>query len=136
MDAPPLFYDDHFQALRAAIENGRGYKETAMHLWPSMRAESAYARLKSACRDSGDHKLDLAETVQLCKFNGSADPLYYLADELSHERPRPKAAEDAARTLLEQLTSVAGNFNEGVARLDRLLKANPALLRAVKTSGE
>ena len=46
MNQEQLFYDDENHALRRMIEDGKGYKATATFLWPDMKMESAYARLK------------------------------------------------------------------------------------------
>lgn len=96
-----LFYDDEYAATRAAIEDGRGYKETAQHLWPSMKPESAYSRLKACLREDKPEKLEFGEVVALCNFNNRFDPLAWMCDQTMHERPARKSAKDKATELME-----------------------------------
>lgn len=50
-----LFYDDEFDAIGRAIgESGKPFKLVAAHLFPDMKPESAYARLKGCCSPAGD----------------------------------------------------------------------------------
>lgn len=131
MDTIPAFYDDHFHALRAAIEGGRGYKETAAHLWPNMKLESAYARLKNCCQTERDQKLDLSEVVAVCKFNQRYDPLYYLCAETMHERPKQQQATEVAQTLVQKLAAQGEEFRRTSERLESLVRANPGILKSV-----
>lgn len=127
MEQLPAFYDDHFAALRRAIEDGQGYKKTAMHLWPSMKPESAYARLKAATHNS-DYKLDMAEVMVLCTFNGRYDPLYWLCDETMHGRPAQRAASDVAKSIVAQLDETMVNATRLMARLEALRETHPGVL--------
>src|SRR5689334_11966521 len=94
-----LFYDDEYAAQRVMIEEGKGYKATAMYLWPHMKAESAYARLKNATRGDRDEKLSQGEIIAAMNFNERFDPLYHAADQTHHERPKQVAPMDEAREL-------------------------------------
>lgn len=131
MDTIPAFYDDHFHALRAAIEGGEGYKKTAAHLWPSMNVASAYARLKKCCNEGGENKLDLAEIVSICRLNNRYDPLYYLCAETMHERPKQQQATEVAQTLVQQLSAQSDEFRRTSERLEALVRANPGILKSV-----
>lgn len=131
MEQMPAFYDDHFQALRAAIESGQGYKKTANHLWPSMKPESAYARLKNCTSGTADQKLDLAEVATLCQFNGRYDPLMWLCDETMHSRPAQRNAKDLARDLAAQIQESAESQKRTLVKLEQLLASNPTLLKQV-----
>jgi hypothetical protein len=117
-----LFYDDEFHPIRAAIEDGKGYKETAAHLWPSMKIESAYARLKACTNASGDQRLRFGEIVEVMRFNQRFDPLMYACDETFHHRPLPKAPEDEEAKLVSVIESAS-------ATTERALKALEALRR-------
>ena len=63
-----LFYDDEFEAIRASIEGGKGYKAAATFLWPTMKPESAYARLKACTNTHGDQQLRFGEVVALMQI--------------------------------------------------------------------
>lgn len=132
MDTIPAFYDDHFHAVRAAIEGSeRSYKEVAGHLWPSMKPMSAYARLKACTHDGGDQKLDLAEILAICRYVNRYDPLYYLCAETMHDRPRQHQAAEMAQTLVQQLATQGEEFRRTSERLESLVKANPGILKSV-----
>lgn len=98
-----LFYDDEFQAIDAAIiASEKSYKEVAHFLWPAKKPDSAYARLKACLNPEKDERLTLGEIVAICQFCGHVDPLLFLCDELSHERPKPITKEDELAALLRQ----------------------------------
>lgn len=98
-----LFYDDEFQAIDAAIGSSeRSHKEVAHFLWPGKKPETAYARLKACLNPEKDERLTLGEIVAICKFCDRFDPLLFLCDELSHERPKPVTKEDELAALLRQ----------------------------------
>lgn len=115
-----LFYDDEYHAIRAAVEDGRGYKETAAHLWPSMKPESAYARLKACTHNSGDQRLRFGEIVALMRFNGRFDPLYYCCDETAHHRPNPKSPDDEEAKIVAAIDSASGTLNRAIKALEVL----------------
>lgn len=131
MEQLPAFYDDHLTAIHRAIEDGVGYKKTAMHLWPAMKPESAYARLKDCVKDGGDHKLGMGEVLALCQFNGRYDPLYWLCDETMHARPVQRNAKDVAKTLAASIQESIETQGKQMARLETLLAQNPTLLKQV-----
>jgi hypothetical protein len=115
-----LFYDDEFHALRAAIEDGRGYKDTAMHLWPSMKPESAYAKLKAATNLHGDQRLKFGEIITVMRFNNRFDPLYYVCDETLHQRPVQKSPQDEQAKLALVIENAAGTLESALKALDRV----------------
>lgn len=131
MDTIPAFYDDHFHALRAAIEGGRSYKETAVHLWPNMKVESAYARLKKCCECGGDQKLDLSEVLTVCRFNDRFDPVYFLCRETMHGIPIRQSTGDAAQSLAQLITANLEESRHLVSRFESLVRANPGVLKSV-----
>ena len=110
-----LFYDDEFAALRDVIEDGKGYKATAMHLWPSMKPESAYARLKVCCREHGDQHLRFGEVVRVMQFNDRFDALAYVCDECGFDRPVRRPVADKQAELMRE-------FNKSVDHLNRTLQ--------------
>jgi hypothetical protein len=117
MDQLPLLYDDEFHALRAMIEGGRGYKATAAHLWPAMKPESAYARLKACTNPGRDEKLSFGEIIQAAKFNERFDALYYFCAETLHAQPVHVAPDDAMAKLADQLSA---HLQDGKRMFDRL----------------
>lgn len=118
-----LWFDDEFQALRQAIEQGKGYKATALHLWPGMKPDSAYARLKSCSNPSGDQKLGFREWVAVMKYNDRFEPLDYLCDETGHERPKRKNVLDEAAELQRAFVEAVSRQQQLIERMERLTKA-------------
>lgn len=114
MKQKPLFYDDWKDALRACIQDsGKEWKQVAHHLWPSMKMDSAYAKLKACLKDGGDEKLDVGEAMELMRFCGEFDLLYHLADELSHDRP-------AARAPLDKHAELQREYIKAVEQMKKL----------------
>jgi hypothetical protein len=101
---PKLFYDDESDALAQTIANGdKTFKQCAGFLFPHLKPESSYARLKNCLNPlKEDERLSFSQIITLCKFCGAYDALYYMADELEHERPVKRAPEDELTGLLRR----------------------------------
>lgn len=98
-----LFYDDEYDAIRETISSSeRSFKAVAIHLWPSKKPETAYARLKACLNESKDEHLTFGEVVEICRFTGRFDALMWMCDELSHEHPNVITKQDQLARLLEQ----------------------------------
>lgn len=98
-----LFYEDEYDALREAISSSdRSFKEVAQHLWPSKKADTAYARLKSCLNESKDEHLTFGEIVEICRYCDRFDPLFFMCQELSHEQPKPVTKQDELARLIAQ----------------------------------
>lgn len=115
-----LLYDDDFHALRVCIEQGKGYEKTAAHLWPGMKLQSAYAKLKACSSERGDQRLKFREYVEVMRFNGMYDVLYYICDETLHNRPTQKKPEDEEAKIASVLESAAATMEGAMKALDRL----------------
>jgi hypothetical protein len=115
-----LFYDDEFQAIRAAIEDGRGYKETAMRLWPAMKPESAYAKLKASTNAHGSERLKFGEILEVMRFNQRFDPLYFICDETLHHRPAQKSPEDEEAKLASVIEAAGATLERAMQALEKL----------------
>jgi hypothetical protein len=115
-----LFYDDEYHPTRAAIEDGKGYQETAQRLWPSMKPESAYARLKACTNSQGDQRLRFGEIIEVMRFNQRFDPLYYACDEALHHRPAPKAPQDEEAKLVSAINGAADTLQRAMNALEAL----------------
>lgn len=116
----PLWYDTDAEAINAAIrDSGRTHKEVAAALWPSMKLDSAYARLKNALRDDKDEKLSFSEVMFICRFCGRFDPIFYACDELSLHRPTIKAPQDERAELLQTIQRQQAQLLQAMQRLER-----------------
>lgn len=116
-----LFYDDEFDAITTAIGNsGKPFKNVAAFMFPDMKPESAYAKLKECCNPTGDQHLSFGQVVRLMAFCERYDPLMYVCDETLHARPDRKAAEDEAVKLVEVINAAADTMERAMRAIDHL----------------
>jgi len=116
-----LFYDDEFDAIASAIgESGKPFKIVAAHIFPDMKPESAYARLKECCSPTGDQRLTFGQVVRLMSFCEAYDPLHHACDETLHARPDRKAPEDEAVKLVEVINGAASTLERAIKALDHI----------------
>lgn len=129
-----LFYEDEFDALRAAIAaSGKSMKEVACHLFNHMKPESAYARLAACLNEEKDQRLTLGQVVALCRYCETADPLLWLADSLGYERPKPLVREDERVRLQREFVEATRVQQQILDRLERLSESPAApAMRAVR----
>lgn len=115
-----LWYDTDADAINAAIHaSGKTFKQVASALWPSMKMDSAYARLKNCLNPDKDEKLSFAEVIYICKETGRYDPIFHACDELSLHRPAIKAPADEKAELLSTIQRQQAVLIATMARLER-----------------
>ena len=116
-----LFYDDEHDALAQMIANGPyQLKEVAAHLWPGMKPDSAYAKMKACLNPQGDQQFKFHEIIAAMKFCGQFDPLYHLCDETLHARPPRIAPADEEVKLVECINSATSVLQKALLQLERL----------------
>lgn len=116
-----LFYDDEFDAIRQAIsDSGKEFKTVAGHMFPDMKPESAYAKLKRCSETTGDERLTFGQVIRLMRLCEAYDPLMHACDETLHARPDRKAPEDEAIKLVEVMNSAANTMERAMKALDHL----------------
>lgn len=115
-----LFYDDEHHALRRVIEEGHGYKKTSAHLYPDMKAESAYSKLKHAVNGTNGELLRFGQVIEICTFNQRFDALYYFSDRCVHERPNPKIVKDEERRLVHVIDAATATLSSALRELERI----------------
>ena len=116
-----LFYDDEFDAIATAIGNsGKPFKIVAAHMFPDMKPESAYAKLKACCNPTGTERLSFGQVIRLMHFCECYDPLMHACDETLHARPDRKAPEDEAVKLAEVINGAAGTIERALRALDHI----------------
>ena len=116
-----LFYDDEYDAIANAIgASGKPFKLVAAHMFPDMKPESAYARLKDCCNPTGTQKLTFGQVLRLMAFCECYDPLYHACDETLHARPDRKAPEDEAVKLVEVINNAADTMNRAMRAMEQL----------------
>lgn len=116
-----LFYDDEFDAIQQAISgSGKDFKTVAGHMFPDMKPESAYARLKACCSPTGDQRLTFGQVIRLMRFCESYDPLMHACDETLHARPDRKAPEDEFVKLAEVITGAAYTLERATKAIEHI----------------
>lgn len=116
-----LFYDDEFDAITQAInDSGKPWKDVAAHIFPDMKPESAYAKLKKCASPDGDERLTFGQVVRLMCFCECYDPLMHACDETLHARPDRKAPEDEAVKLAEVINNAAATLERAAKALDHI----------------
>ncbi len=116
-----LFYDDEFDAIRQCIsDSGKSFKLVAAHMFPDMKPESAYAKLKRCTDSQGDERLTFGQVIRLMRFCEAYDPLMHACDETLHARPDRKAPEDEAVKLVEMITAATSTMERAMKALDHL----------------
>lgn len=116
-----LFYDDEFDAISTAIGgSGKPFKTVAAFMFPDMKPESAYAKLKECCSPIGDQRLTFGQVLRLMAFCECYDPLMYGCDELLHARPDRKAPQDEEIKLIEVISTASGQLERALHALDHL----------------
>lgn len=121
MNTGRLFYEDEFDALQTMVgESGKGFKACAGFLWPDLKPETGYAKLKDCLNANGSEKLKFSQVLALMTFCERYDPLLYLCDETLHARPDRKTVDDESVKLVETISSTTHVLNKALAQLARL----------------
>ncbi len=117
-----LFYDSIEDAIGSVILELGGFKRVAHKLWPSLKLETAYARLKNCLNEEKDEKLSPGELLLIMVW-ASAIGCYvlqrYIGEE-THCEFRPVAPRDQYGELQKQFIASVAVSRELAERLERL----------------
>jgi hypothetical protein len=129
-----LFYEDEDESLQWMVSgSGKSIKDIAQFLWPEMKPESAYAKLKACLNPKGDEHLRFGQVIALMKFCNLFDPLYYACDDTLHARPDRKLPEDESVKLVETIERSTDTLHKAIMALERL-RTHPITLRTASGS--
>jgi hypothetical protein len=121
MSQHKLFYEDEYEALNLMVSNSsKTIKEVANYLFPHMKPDSAYARLKSCLNSEKDERLTFGQIIAVMKFCESYEPLLFACDETLHARPDRKSADDEEVRLAEVLSTCASTMQAAMRKIDQL----------------
>lgn len=124
MSQQKLFYEDEFEALQLMISSSeRSFKEVAAYLFPHLKPESAYARLKSCLNPDKDERLTFGQIIAAMKFFERFDPLMFACDETLHARPDRKAPEDEEVRLVAAINEASSTLTKAMRQLERMQAA-------------
>lgn len=120
---PKLFYDDEFDALAQTIANSdKPFKACAAFLFPHLKPESQYARLKACLNPEKDERLTFGQIIALCDFCKTYDALHFMADELNHERGGIKNPADELAELQRDFVKGAKLLEHVAARIEQIVQ--------------
>lgn len=115
------FYDDEYDAIATAIgESGKPFKLVAAHIFPDMKPESAYAKLKECCSATGDQRLTFGQVIRLMRFCEAYDPLLHACDETLHARPSRKDPSDELVNLTEVINGAADTMSRALKAIEHI----------------
>lgn len=124
-----LFFDDEYEALNLMISHGKKTaKELASYLFPHLKIDSAYARLRACMNPEKDERLTFGQIVAAMNYCEAYEPLMYACDETLHARPDRKAPEDEEVRLVEAINGAASALNRAMQKLDHLQASRSAKL--------
>lgn len=116
-----LFYDDEYEALNLMVSNSsKSAKELAVYLFPHLKMDSAYARLKACLNPEKDERLTFGQIIAAMNFCECYDPLMYACDETLHARPDRKAPEDEEVRIVESINAAADVMQKAMKQLEML----------------
>lgn len=122
-----LFYEDEFEALQMMVSNSeKSAKELAVYLFPHLKPESAYARLKACLNPERDERLTLGQIIAAMVFCKRYDPLMFACDETLHARPDRKAPEDEEVRIAEVIQQAGDTMMKAMRQLE-LMQARRAV---------
>jgi hypothetical protein len=120
-----LWFDDEFEALNLMISNSqKSSKELAGYLFPHLKPDSAYARLRACLSPDKDERLTFGQIIAAMKFCGGYEPLYFACDETMHGRPDRKQVKDEEVKLVEAIEGAASTLNKAMRQLENLRSRN------------
>lgn len=126
-----LFYTDEYEALGLMISHSRReFKEVASFLFPHLKPESAYARLKKCLNSESDERLSFGQIIAAMKFCDQYDPLYYACDETVHDRPQKRAIEDQEDEMVRVIEKASETMEKALSQLEVIRQRK--VVRAVK----
>jgi len=100
---PKIKYEDEWDAQRSIVEESdKTYKKAAYHLYPELKPDTGYAKLKACVNQEKDGNLTFGRIIEISKFCNRADALFFMCDELGYERPIKKKTEDEEKLLVDR----------------------------------
>lgn len=116
-----LFFEDEYEALNLMISNSeKSAKELAVFLFPHLKMDSAYARLKSCLNPDRDERLTFGQIIAAMNFCECYEPLMFACDETQHARPDRRSPEDEEVRLVEAIHSAAAMMQKAMRQLEHI----------------
>lgn len=129
----PLFLEDIYEALKAAVSQLGGAKEVASRLWPHKPLEQARKELLDALNRDNPRKLDPEETVALLRMareKGYHGAKHWLDTTLGYAPSTPVEPEDELAMMLREYLDIQRRGENLKPRIDEAI--GKTAVRAVK----
>lgn len=133
MTQTPLFFEDVFDVLRAAVQAAGGAKAVAGRLWPHKPIAEAQRELLDCLNRERPRKLCPEEVIVIFKFAKEAGfhgAKHWLDVEMGYQPTAPSDPKIERDRLAEELAKAAEQFKNLTRAAERLIE--PAALKAVK----
>ncbi len=116
-----LFYEDEYESLNLMVSNSqKSAKELAAYLFPHLKLDSAYARLKACLNPEKDERLTFGQIIAAMRYCECYDPLMYACDETLHARPDRKAPKDEEVKLVQAINGAAQTLQKAMQQLEHI----------------
>ena len=118
-----MFYEDLFDALRAAIQAAGGAKSVAGKLWPKKPVPLAHRDLLDALNRDRERKLDPEEVLQVFRIARDAgfhSAFHFMCDQAGYHKPAPVTSEEQAIGLAERVEGLTREVRAAARELERL----------------
>lgn len=122
-DQIPLFVDDYYDAVRAAVEGLGGYKRVGHDMRPDLSVDAAGRWLADCINPDKREKLSLTELAYIRKAARQAGVHVLAAYEMQdsgYAPPQPVAPEDEAAQLQREFIASVKALEAIQARLARV----------------
>jgi len=121
-----LFYEDIYEALRAAVQAAGGAKVVGPKLWPAKPVPEAQRALLDALNRDRERKLDPEEQLQVLRLGRDAGfhgGVRFICEYLGYTMPQPVDPKDELSELQRRFIEAAGDVRAIGDRIERLTKS-------------
>jgi len=121
-----LFYEDIYEALRAAVQAAGGAKVVGPRLWPAKPVSEAQRALLDALNRDRERKLDPEEqlaVLRLARDAGFHGGVRFICEQLGYTILSPLDPKDELAELQRRFIDAAGSVQAIGERIERLTKS-------------
>lgn len=118
-----LFFEDIYDALRAAVQAAGGAKAVGPKLWPNKPVAAAHRDLLDALNRDRERKLDPEETFQVFKIArdvGFHSAFHFSCDSIGYHKPGPVTAREQADNLVERMEAAVREMRSLTTQAERI----------------
>lgn len=116
----PFFESAENATYSAILASRKPLKEVALALWPSMKMDSAYARLKGALNEDRPEKLTADEHVFIANHCQQYHFLHYIEHQCHHAGTQAVAPEDELANLQHDIVKGQHALTQALNRYNAL----------------